>query len=137
MEALFALGAAFMVIMGVIGVFMIVTMWILFNKANQPGWAILIPIYNILILLKVAGKPWWWIFGVILGIIPVVGWILIIVWEVLVFHGISKNFGKEAGFTVGLILLGVVFFPILAFGSATYQPVVAEVPAAAPAEASE
>lgn len=123
MEALLALGTAFMVFAVVVGVFMIVTMWILFNKAGQPGWAILIPIYNILILLKVAGKPWWWIFGILLGIIPFLGWILMIVWQVLVFHGISRNFGKEAGFTVGLVLLGIVFFPILAFGDAQYIPV--------------
>lgn len=129
MEALFALGTVFMIFMAVIAVFMIVTMWFVFEKAGEPGWAAIIPIYNLLVLLKVAGKPWWWIFGILVSIIPFVGWILYLVWIVLVMHGISKNFGKEAGFTVGLVLLGIVFFPILAFGSAQYAPVGAEAPA--------
>ncbi len=121
MEALVALGAAFMVFVGIIGVFMVVTMWILFNKAGQPGWAILIPIYNILVILKIAGKAWWWLF---LLMIPIVN----IVFMIMVYHGISKNFGKDAGFTIGLILLGIVFFPILAFGAAKYQPLIVETP---------
>jgi hypothetical protein len=132
MEALLAFGAIFMVFAAVIGIFMIVTYWILFNKAGQPGWAVLIPIYNILIMLKVAGKPWWWIFGFLLAIIPVVGQILIIVLLVLIYHSISVNFGKDAGFTVGLVLLPIVFFPILAFGNATYNPVQVAAPAVEP-----
>ncbi len=123
MEALLALGAVFMVVGLLIGVFFIITLWFMFEKAGQPGWAAIIPIYNVLILLKVAGKEWWWIFGIFLGIIPVVGWILVIVWHVLVANGISKNFGKEVGFTVGLVLLGIVFYPILAFGNAKYNAV--------------
>lgn len=123
MEALLALGAVAMVILSLIGVFMIVVMWILFTKAGEPGWAILIPIYNILVLLKISGKPWWWIFGIFLSIIPFIGWIGAIAWGFLIVHGISLNFGKDIGYTFGLYLLGFIFFPILAFGNATYNPV--------------
>jgi len=94
-------------------IFMIITMWKVFEKAGQPGWACLIPIYNTIIMLKVAGKPWWWIF---LFLIPIVN----IVFLVMMYHGISVNFGKGAGFTVGLIFLGIIFLPILAFGKAKY-----------------
>ncbi len=133
-----AFGAFFMIFMALVAVFMVVTVWIMFEKAGQPGWAILIPIYNVLILLKVAGKEWWWVFGILLGIIPFVGWILGIVWHVLVAHGISKNFGKEAGFTVGMVLLPFVFYPILAFGDAKYETVeAAPAPAAAPTPTPE
>jgi len=123
MEALVALGAAFMVFAGIIGIFMLVTLWILFNKAGQPGWAILIPIYNILVILKIAGKAWWWIF---LLMIPIVNFVFMI----MVYHGISKNFGKDVGFTIGLILLGIIFLPILAFGDAKSLPLSAETPQA-------
>jgi hypothetical protein len=105
-----------------LGVFMIVTMWFIFAKAKQPGWAIFIPIYNIIVLLNVAGKPWWWLF---LLMIPLVN----VVFMILVCNGISKNFGKDAGFTVGLIFLGFIFFPILAFSNAQYQPVAPSQPA--------
>ncbi|MBS1603444.1 MAG: hypothetical protein JST42_12310 [Bacteroidetes bacterium] len=33
---------------------------------------------------------------------------------------VSKSFGKDEGFTVGLTLLGIVFWPILGFGDARY-----------------
>jgi hypothetical protein len=96
-----------------VAVLMIVSIWYVFVKAAEPGWAILIPIYNILIMIKIAGKPWWFI---LLMLIPIVN----IVIEIMVLHGISKNFGKDAGFTVGLVLLGFIFFPILGFGKSQY-----------------
>jgi len=121
-----SLGLGFAVVSLLVGVFMIITMWKLFDKAGQPGWAVLIPFYNLYVFIKVAGKPGWWFFGIFLALIPIVGVILVIIWEILLVHGISKNFGKDAGFTVGLILLGIIFYPILAFGDAEYQPVTAE-----------
>ncbi len=132
MGLLAGLGVAFMIFVVLACIFMIVAYWFMYEKAGQPGWAAIIPIYNVLILLKVAGKPWWWIFAILLAIIPIVGTILILVWAVFVWHSISKNFGKEAGFTVGLVLLPIVFVPILAFGDAKYELVEAA-PAPAPA----
>jgi magnesium-transporting ATPase (P-type) len=95
-------------------ILMIVAMWKLFTKAGQPGWASIIPIYNLYVLLQVAGKPGWW---VLLFFIPFVN----IVIAFIMWHEISKAFGKEIGFTLGLFFLGVIFLPILAFGSATYK----------------
>ena len=93
--------------------FVIIAYWRVFEKANEPGWAAIIPIYNTIILLKVVGKPWWWIF---LFIIPFVNIVIMII----VMHALSKSFGQDGGFTVGLVLLGVVFIPILGFGSYEY-----------------
>lgn len=114
------MGAGILVVWLAIMVFMIISWWIVLKKAGEPGWAILIPIYNFLVILRVAGKPWWWVFSILLAIIPIVGAILFLVVFVLIAHGISKNFGKGAGFTVGIVLLGIVFIPILAFGNSTY-----------------
>ena len=110
------MGVGMLVVWLAIMVFVIISWWIVFKKAGQPGWAILIPIYNFLVILRVAGKPWWWVFSILLAIIPIVGAILFLVVYVLISHGISKNFGQGAGFTVGLVLLSFVFAPILAFG---------------------
>ncbi|MEE9461787.1 MAG: DUF5684 domain-containing protein [Bacteroidales bacterium] len=109
------MGAGMLVVWLAIMVFMIVSWWIVFKKAEQPGWAILIPIFNFLVILRVAGKPWWWVFSILLAIIPIAGPILFLVVWVLICNGISKNFGRGTGFTVGLVLLSVVFVPILAF----------------------
>src|SRR5690606_37136453 len=92
---------------------MIVSMWKIFEKAGRPGWEAIIPIYNAYILLKIVGKPGWWL---ILFIIPFVNYVFII-WT---YNMLSKSFGKNEGFTVGMVLLGIVFFPILAFGDAKY-----------------
>lgn len=95
-------------------VFMIIAMWKVYEKAGKPGWAAIIPIYNMIVLLEIVGKPVWWI---ILMFIPFVNYVFII-WT---YNMLSKSFGKDEGFTVGLVLLNFVFFPILAFGDAKYQ----------------
>ena len=83
-------------------------------KAGQPGWGVLIPIYNIYLLTQIAGRPGWW---VLLFLIPFVN----IIVGIIVDIDIAKNFGKDAAFGLGLYFLGFIFFPILGFGSATYQ----------------
>jgi hypothetical protein len=107
-------GLIVMIIELAIAVLAIAGMWKTFAKAGEPGWAAIIPIYNIFVLLKIAGKPAWWI---ILFLIPVVSFIIFI----LVGIEVAKKFGKGAGFGVGLALLGFIFFPMLGFGDATFQ----------------
>ncbi len=99
----------------VVIVFMIAAFWKVFAKAGQPGWGSLVPIYNTYLMLKIAGKPGWWL---LLMFIPVVGFV---VW-ILATIALAENFGKGAGFAIGLIFLPLIFYPILGFGSAEYTP---------------
>jgi hypothetical protein len=103
----------FLIIAFALMIFMIAAVWKVFSKAGEPGWAAIVPIYNVIVLLKIAGKPLWWI---ILFIIPVANLIV----AILAGIGLAKNFGKGDGFGVGLALLPIVFYPILGFGSATF-----------------
>jgi hypothetical protein len=103
----------------VIAIIAIAGMWKTNTKAGQYGWACLVPIYNIIVLLRIAGKPWWWIF---LFLIPIVNLVIIIIVNI----DVAKNFGKGAAFGIGLFLLGFIFFPILGFGDAQYQGFVPE-----------
>ncbi len=107
------MGTTTVIVYLAIFILMIVSYWKIYEKAGQPGWASIIPIYNIYILLKIVGKPGWWI---LLMFIPVVN-IVIGIW---VTNLLSKSFGKDVGFTLGLIFLGIIFYPILAFGDAKY-----------------
>ena len=107
------IGIGFILIILAVVVFMIAALWKIFEKAGQPGWAAIVPIYNCYVLLKIVGKPGWWL---LLFLIPIVNYVFII-WT---YNMLSKSFGKEEGFTVGLVLLGIVFFPILGFGDAKY-----------------
>jgi len=104
----------------VLWVIMVIANWKIYTKAGKPGWAAIIPIYNVIVLLEIVGKPVWWI---ILFLIPCVN-IIFAVWTV---NLLSKSFGQSEGFTVGLLLLSFIFYPLLAFGNYQYQgPAAAE-----------
>ncbi|MBS1489552.1 MAG: signal peptidase I [Bacteroidetes bacterium] len=110
---LFAALGIFAVIYLLILILMIVSMWKIFEKAGKPGWAAIVPIYNIIVLLEVVNKPIWWI---ILLLIPIVNFIIVII----LIHRLSLSFGQGVGFTVLLIILGIIGFPMLAFGDYKY-----------------
>lgn len=88
-------------------------MWKMFEKAGQPGWASLIPFYNIYIMLQIVGRPWWWM---LLLFVPIVNFVV----AVVVMLDLAKSFGQSTAFAIGLIFLGFIFIPILGFGDAEY-----------------
>jgi len=97
----------------------IAALWKVFGKAGRPGWASIIPFYNIYVLLQIGGKPGWWL---VLIFIPVVQIVICILANV----GVANNFGKGTGFAIGLTFLPIIFFPILAFSDAQYSGQVAQ-----------
>jgi hypothetical protein len=109
------IGIGFMLVWLAIVLLMIAGMWKVFVKAGKPGWAAIIPIYNIVVLCEIAGKPAWW---VVLFFIPFVNFIIAIVLSLAV----AKKFGKGAGYGIGLALLSPIFYPMLGFGDAQYDP---------------
>ena len=115
-----ALGSFILVILALV-VFMIICRWRIFTKAGKPGWAAIIPIYNIIVTLEIINKPIWWIFMLL---IPFVN----IYFAIMMVHHLSLAFGQGAGFTVLLIFLPIVGYPMLAFGSAQYTRPADETP---------
>lgn len=107
-----ALGAFWIVFFALI-ILMIAAIWKIYVKAGQPGWASLIPVYNAVIMLRIVGKPEWW---VILMFIPFVN----IVISFIVLYRLARAFGRGTGTCIGLIFLPFIFLPILAFGNAAY-----------------
>jgi hypothetical protein len=103
----------FYAIYGLFLILIIASQWVIFTKAGQPGWASLVPIYNIIVLFDIIKKPSWWF---LMFFIPIVN----IIFMIKMIHALSVAFGKGAGFTAGLIFFGIIFYPILAFGSAKY-----------------
>ncbi|WP_448630945.1 DUF5684 domain-containing protein [Cellulomonas soli] len=85
-----------------------------FEKAGEPGWQGFVPFWNTIVLLRIAGKPWWWF---LLMVVPVVG----IVLQILLYHQVSLSFGHGAGFTVGLVLVPLIFLYALWLDSSTYR----------------
>lgn len=88
--------------------------WKTFEKAGKPGWAAIVPVYNVIVALEIAGKPVWWVLPIIL--IPCLNIIPIL----LMMIAFAKAFGKDAVFGIGLTFFGFIFFPILGFGDAKY-----------------
>lgn len=95
-------------------VLIIAALWRVFTKAGKPGWAAIIPIYNFIVLLDIAGKPVWWI---VLLLIPLVNVIVLL----LIYIDLAKAFGYGIGFAIGLWFLAPIFLLILGFGGAQYQ----------------
>ena len=107
--ALAAMGLFFWILSMALSILMIVSLWKIFKKAGKPGWASIIPIYNIYIMCEIAEKEWWY---VLLSFVPFANIYAMIV----LYNGMAKRFGKSGGFVAGMILLPVIFFPMLAFG---------------------
>lgn len=93
----------------------IISLWKIYTKAKQPGWASIIPFYSEFVLYRLTwGEGIYFLFTYVA--IPVVPFIM----SVITIIKLARSFRKSDGFAVGLILLPVVFFPILAFGSSEY-----------------
>jgi len=112
---------AYLVIVIPIVLIAIVAMWRIFTKAGQPGWAVLIPFYNLYVYTQMVKRPGWWMLLYFASAIPVIGSIGVLIVSIMDSLRLAKLFGKTAGFGVGIILLGIVFLPILAFGDADYD----------------
>ena len=106
----------FLLFIAVLSIVMIAGMWKTFVKAGKPGWASIVPIYNVIVMLEIAGLPLWMIIGFF---IPFVNF-FVYIW---LFYNIVKRFGGGIGLTI-LMFLGIGWL-IVGFGSAQYNPNVA------------
>lgn len=86
--------------------------WALFRKAKRPGWAVLVPGYNLWVLFSIGGVEGW------MALVPGLN---LLAWALLVPFGLAKRFGRSVWFAWGLVFAGVLFYPLLAFGGARYQ----------------
>ena len=107
-------GIAYLILILVLYVLLIIANWKIFTKAGKPGWASLIPFYNLYVLFEISGMNGW-LF--LLLCLPIVNIVMLI----LLYINLAKAFGKGTGFTIGLIFLTNIFTLILGFGSAQYQ----------------
>lgn len=98
------------------GLFIIIGMWGIFRKAGHSGVKSIVPVYNYYVLMQIAGKPGWWC---LLALVPVVG----LATHLLAMLALAERFRRSAAFGIGLVLLPMIFFPLLAFGGARVEEV--------------
>ena len=113
------IGSTVLIAISMVGVFAILFViagwWKMFDKAAQPGWMALIPILNVYILLKIAGRPGWWL---ILYLIPIVQ----IVVNIIVAIDLGKAFSKDTLYSLVLLFLfAPIGYIILGFSDAVYE----------------
>lgn len=107
--------AAFSIVVIAIYVVVAIANWKLFEKAGKPGWASLVPVYNMIVLLDIVGYKWYYIFLFFLGVIPLVGWILSALFMISFSFKLAKAYGQSNLFGVGLWLVNPVFSAIIGF----------------------
>lgn len=115
------LSATWILIICAVALFEFASMWKVFTKAGKPGWAAIIPFYNLIVLLQIVGRPLWWFF---LCLIPIVNIIPVF----LVSYDVARSFGHGLGFALGLYFLNGIFIPILAWGDSQYLGPAAQTP---------
>ncbi len=119
-SAFFAFIGAYIIIFLIIAIIEIIALWKLFEKAGKPGWAAIIPIYNIYIMLEIAGLQWWWLLILLFAyLIPVIGLLIAAAAGFYIILKFVQSYGKDVGFAIGAFLLGFIFLPILAFSKDT------------------
>lgn len=106
---------AFLVWLAVV-IFMIAAIWTVYVKAKKPGWAAIIPFYNAYVLIKIVNRPGWWL---VLYFIPPISFVI----HIIVMNDLSKAFGKDVGYTLLLVLLPFLGWPLLAWGDAKFKKV--------------
>jgi len=112
----------------IVALLTVIALWRIFTKAGEAGWKSIIPIWNVLVWLKIIGRPWWWL---LLLMIPFVDIIILFI----MYHDTSLSFGHGVGFTLGLIFLSTIFLLVLGLGGSKYVgPRGMVAPAPAPAQ---
>lgn len=101
----------------IVSILSIVALWKLFKKAGKPGWASIIPIYNIVVLFQIVNiNPWL----ILLMLIPIVNFVVMLVLSIMVCSRLAKAYGKGTGFAIGLFFLYPIFILILGLGDSKY-----------------
>jgi hypothetical protein len=106
----------FLAFVAVFLVVIVASMARVFRKAGRSGWAAFVPIYNLVVLLEIAGRPAWW---VLFTPVPVVNLVL----GARLGVALADRFGRGRLFGLGLFFLGPLFFPLLAFSDLRYRQV--------------
>ena len=96
-------------------VFEVIATWKMFEKAGKPGWASIVPVYNVVVLLDIIGYKWYYIFLFLLGGIPFIGHVALILFSISLSIKLAKSYNQSTGFGIGLLLISMVFVPIIAF----------------------
>ena len=112
--ALTGLFAGIMIFSLILSLISIISYWKLFVKAGKPGWASIIPIYNTVVMIKIAKLPIWYI---ILFLVPVAN--IFALFKINI--EMAKKFGKSTAFGVGMTLISIIFVPMLAFSDNVYE----------------
>jgi hypothetical protein len=117
--AFFAAMAVFFIVLAIATyIYMAIVLMSIAKKTNTPnGWMAWIPIANIILALNIAGLPWYWVFAILVGAIPVIGSLALCAGAAYVFYLIAekRKFPGWYGILCALPLINFVFMGIIAW----------------------
>ena len=103
---------------GLLAILLLCVMWSVYERAGQPGWAALVPIYNMYVLAEIGDRPGWMgVLACFIYLVPIVGPIASVCLSIYISIGVARTFDRGILFGLGLSFLPLVFYPILAFTS--------------------
>lgn len=91
----------------------------IFRKAGLKAWPAWVPIFNVWRVLQLGGQKGWW---VLVGLIPIVGSLVYLVFLIIAGFKIQTAFGKPGVFYILAILLTPVWYGILAWDTSVWRP---------------
>ena len=93
---------------------MFAALWNIFVKAGEAGWKALVPVYNVVVFLRMVGRPWWWLLMLCIPFVNAFFFIALCI-------ELARAFGKGGVYAAGLMLITPVYLLVLAFGDAQYH----------------
>lgn len=125
-ESLAIFFIVFLIVFFFLSILLIVCEWKIFSKAGEKGWKSIIPIYNTYILFKICGLSPWFLLIPFITMIPIeeiqsISYVISGLLTIYTSYKLAKAFGHGVGYTIGLVLLPFIFYPILAFGKSEYE----------------
>ena len=108
-----------------------ISQWQIYSKAGRSGWLIMVPIYNALIFADICKVPRTifilsFMIGFVCGLINndialIVNYVCSLSLSAYWSYSLAKVYGRDLWFTMGLIFMPLVFYPILGLGNYEYE----------------
>lgn len=95
-----------------IAIYKLFTRCVIYKKAHEHAWAVLVPIYRDIVMLRICGMSPWWL---LLAFVPIIGWFILWLVYVASRFMLAESFGKSELFGLGLWILWPIFEAILVF----------------------
>jgi uncharacterized membrane protein YhaH (DUF805 family) len=119
LAALGAFLAVYIIVMLAIYIYTAIALMAIAKKTDTPnGWLAWIPIANIYLMTQIAGISGWWTFGLLIVIIPFIGYFALLAGMIFLYWRIAIKLDKPGwwGILAMIPIVGWIIIGIMAWG---------------------